>query len=360
MGDTAERSYWRDKRVFVTGAGGFLGGWLCASLVDAGAVVIGLVHDRPPLACLDLLGYAGRITTVTGSVSDSELLERILAGYAVDTVFHLAARAIVGAATQSPLVAFETNARGTWLLLEACRHSSTVRRVIVASTDKAYGDQEHLPYTEDAPLSGLNPYDASKVCTDVIARSYARSFGLPIAVTRCANLYGGGDLNFSRIVPDTLRAIIEGRPPVIRSDGTPVRDYLYVEDAVDGYLTLARRLDDGDVGGEAFNFGTARPVRVIDLVGRMLAVAGREDLRPVVRGRGAPRGEISRQYLDSSKAQQFLAWQAQTTLDEGLRRALTWYRSALQRLSAPCPDISALSAELMLRCCPGDCLIVQG
>lgn len=329
MYGVSEREYWRGKRVFVTGAGGFLGGWLCAALVDAGAQVVGLFHDRPPTACIDLLGYSGRVTTVTGSMTDTALLQRVLSAYEIDTVFHLAARAIVSAAARSPATTFEANVQGTWALLEACRLYSAVSRVVVASSDKAYGDQECLPYTEGAPLLGLNPYDASKVCADVLSRSYAHSFGLPVAVTRCANLYGGGNLNVSRIIPDTVRAVLENRAPVIRSDGTPMRDYLYVEDAVEAYLTLARRLDQGDIRGEAFNFGTGRPISVLDLVEEILRVAGRTDLRPEIHGAGTPGGEISRQYLDSNKAARLLGWRATTCLEDGLRRTLEWYRDVL-------------------------------
>jgi CDP-glucose 4,6-dehydratase len=329
MPEGQQRGYWHGKSVFVTGAGGFLGGWLCAGLVDAGAQVVGLFHDQPPRTCLDLLGYAQRVTRVRGTLTDASLIERVLSTYSVDTVLHVAARPIVGVAASSPVATFEANVQGTWVVLEACRRAPTVARVIVASTDKAYGDQEKLPYTEEAPLLGINPYDASKVCTDVLARCYAHSYGLALAVTRCANLYGGGDFNFSRIVPDTVRALLAGRAPVIRSDGTPERDYLYIEDAVAAYLTLASHLDEGKLTGHAFNFGTGRPVSVLHVVQELLRVAGRADLRPDIRGSGSTRGEINRQYLDSSKAATLLGWRPTVSLEEGLRRTFTWYQQTM-------------------------------
>ena len=244
------------------------------------------------------------------------------------TCFHLAAQAIVVAANRSPLSTFESNIRGTWHLLEACRRTRMMRCVVVASSDKAYGRHDRLPYQEDYPLLGIHPYDASKACADILARSYFQTYGLPVSVTRCANLYGGGDLNFSRIVPDTIRAILNDRNPVIRSDGSPVRDYLYVEDAVQGYLALAGQQESANVAGEAFNFGSGRPVSVSELVSKLIALSGRTHLAPDVQGQSTP-GEIDRQYLASDKAKQLLGWQARHSLEEGLTQTLRWYENYL-------------------------------
>jgi CDP-glucose 4,6-dehydratase len=289
------------RRALVTGAGGFVGSWLVRSLAGRGVEVRGLSLEQG-----DLAGPAVAAQAVEG----------------VDTVFHLAAQAIVGQANESPVPTFESNVRGTWNLLEACRLAG-VERVVVASSDKAYGDQEVLPYTEDLPLNGIYPYDASKACADVLARSYARTFGMPVAVTRMANVYGGGDPNLSRIVPGTVRSILAGERPVIRSDGTPLRDYVYVEDAVEGYLTLADSLPG--TAGEAFNFGSNSPISALDLVELILERAGSE-LRPEILGRGRLHGEIDRQYLDSSKAERVLGWRARTPLPDGIDRTIAWYR----------------------------------
>ncbi|MBI2301469.1 MAG: GDP-mannose 4,6-dehydratase [Armatimonadetes bacterium] len=314
---------WHARRVLVTGAGGFLGGHLCAALCDEGADVTALLLDRRPATCLALLGYADRVTTVEGDLLDHGLLERILNSYEVDTVFHLAAQAIVTAAARGPVPTLESNVRGTWLLLEAARLSGTVERVVTASSDKAYGRQPVLPYTEDAPLLGSGPYDASKVCADVLTRMYAAHFGLPAAVTRCANLYGPGDLHRSRLVPELCRAVIAGRAPVIRSDGTPTRDYLYVADAARAYLALGEAVGREGVRGQAFNFGTGREVSVRELTETMIRVAGAE-LTPEVLGTAT--GEIDRQVLDSRRAEEVLGWRAEVTLEDGLRRTLAWYR----------------------------------
>jgi len=315
-------SFWRGHKVLVTGAGGFVGGHLAAALVAQGAEIVALVLDWQPRSTLVLLGAAEQVTRVYGSVTDAALMHRTLNAYEVDTVFHLAAQALVGVARRSPVTTLEANVRGTWTVLEACRLSETVERVVVASSDKAYGSQPHLPYREDFPLRGRYPYEASKACADLIARCYAATYDLPVAVTRCANIYGPGDLNFSRLVPDTMRALLDNRPPLIRSDGTPTRDYLYIEDAVRAYLMLGEQVRQPAVQGEAFNFGTGRPVSVLELVRLLIAVSGR-DLEPEVQG--TARGEIGHQYLDSSKAERILGWQAEVSLEEGLRRTWEWY-----------------------------------
>jgi CDP-glucose 4,6-dehydratase len=313
--------------VLVTGATGFVGSWLTAALVRAGAEVVALVRDRPPCTLFDLLDLPGQVTTVSGAVEDLAVVERALNEYEVETCFHLAAQAIVGAATRSPLSTFETNVRGTWTVLEACRRVPGVARVVVASSDKAYGEQPSLPYLEETPLEGRFAYDASKACADVIARSYAATYDLPVTVSRCANIYGGGDLNFSRMVPGTIRSALRGEPPLIRSDGTPVRDYLYVEDAVEAYLLLGERADAPGVRGEAFNFGTAEPVPVLALVREILEAAGAAGLEPRVMGTASH--ELSQQFLSSAKAEKLLGWRPLVPRNEGLRRAVTWYRDFL-------------------------------
>lgn len=320
--------YWQERNVFITGANGFLGSWLARALVERGARVVALIRDEVAQGGLQLMGIEDAVTLARGDLKDFALLERLLNEYEAHTCFHLAAQAIVGAANRSPLSTFESNIRGTWHLLEACRRTSSVRCVVVASSDKAYGRHDRLPYQEDMSLLGLYPYDASKACADILARSYFQTYDLPVSVSRCANLYGGGDLNFSRIVPDTIRAILNNRNPVIRSDGTPVRDYLYVEDAVQGYLALAEQQESASLAGEAFNFGTARPVSVLDLVNRLILLSGRTQLAPVVQGRPLS-GEIDRQFLSSDKAKRLLGWEARHSLEESLRKTLRWYEDYL-------------------------------
>jgi len=319
--------FWRGRRVLVTGATGFVGSWLTAALVHAGAEVVALVRDRPARTLFDLFDLPGRVTIVSGAVENLPVVERVLNEYEVEACFHLAAQAIVGAAPRSPLSTFETNVRGTWTVLEACRRVSGPSRVVVASSDKAYGEQPSLPYTEQSPLEGRFPYDASKACADVIARSYAVTYDLPVAVARCANIYGGGDLNFSRLVPGTIRSALRGEPPAIRSDGTPVRDYLYVEDAVEAYLLLGEQTNAPGVRGEAFNFGTAEPVSVLTLVREILERADIPRLEPRVLGSATH--ELSRQFLSSARAEARLGWRPRVARPEGLRRAVTWYREFL-------------------------------
>ncbi len=330
--------YWRNRTVLVTGANGFVGSWLARALVESGARVVALVRDMPARGGLGLQGIAERVDTVLGSLTDYPTVERAMNEYGVEVCFHLAAQAIVGVANRSPLSTFESNIRGSWNVLEACRVTKTVTGVVVASSDKAYGDHPSLPYDEAFELSATYPYDVSKAATDMLARSYHRSYGLPVGVTRCANIYGGGDLNFSRIVPDTMRALIRGESPVIRSDGTPVRDYMYVPDAVNGYLTLAEQVGRDGVAGEAFNFGTERPVSVLELVGEMIAVSGRTDVQPEVMGRGKPAGEIDAQYLASRKARERLGWEPQYDLASGLRETYGWYSRFLRGGDVEVPD----------------------
>jgi len=334
-----EANFWNDRSVLVTGANGFVGSWLARSLVERGAQVVALVRDTPATGGLALQGLTQTVHTVAGSLTDYAVVERVLNEYGVEVCLHLAAQAIVGVANRSPLSTFESNIRGTWNLLEACRTTKTVHRVVVASSDKAYGDHTRLPYTEDFRLQATYPYDVSKAATDMLARSYHATYGLPVGVTRCANIYGGGDLNLSRIVPDTIRAIVQGRPPIIRSDGTPQRDYMYVLDAVDAYLTLAEQLDRDGIAGEAFNFGTETPVSVLELVEKIIAVSGQTGVVPEVLGQGKPSGEIDAQYLDSHKAQERLGWQPRYDLRAGLGETYRWYARFFTESSAATRDV---------------------
>jgi CDP-glucose 4,6-dehydratase len=314
--------------VLVTGAQGFIGSWLAERLLDEGARVVVPRRDFEPDARFRSDGIEERCAVVQADVQDREALVRILNEHDVDTVFHLAAQTIVGTANRSPLSTFEANVRGTYMLLEACRAvgaaGDPVARIVVASSDKAYGSHEELPYREDLPLRPIYPYDVSKACADMIARSFAVTYAMPVAVTRLANVYGGGDLNWSRIVPDTCRALVRGDAPAIRSDGTPERDYLYVEDAVRAYLAVAASLDDEALHGRAWNAGWGSPLSVRAIVDRLIAASGR-DATPDVRGDGAPPGEIGRQYLDSTAIRDRLGWEPRVGLDDGLARTYAWY-----------------------------------
>jgi len=317
-------SFWRQRNVFVTGCTGFLGSWLTDELIAREANVVGLIRDMVPQAPFFLRGLHGRINSVWGSVEDYAVIERALNEYEIDTVFHLAAQTIVGVANRSPMATFETNIRGTWTLLEACRRNEQVSRVVVASSDKAYGQHETLPYTEEAPLKGSHPYDVSKSCADLISRTYHNTYGTPVCVTRCGNLFGPGDLNLSRIVPGTICSALRDERPVIRSDGSPIRDYVHVKDIVAAYLTLAEHMDDAAIHGSAFNFGTGEPLSVLDLTRTILRVAGREDLEPVVLDQ--VRGEIHHQYLSSRRAETVLGWRPGAPVAKRLGETVQWYR----------------------------------
>ncbi|GFP28134.1 GDP-mannose 4,6-dehydratase [Candidatus Hakubella thermalkaliphila] len=319
-------NFWSDKNVFLTGANGFIGSWLTKALVEAGANVVCIIRDSVKQSNLDLLGIRDRVSTVQGSVEDYLLIQRILNEYEIETCFHLAAQTIVGSANRSPLSTFESNIRGTWTILESCRQSKLIERLVVASSDKAYGDHPTLPYTEDFPLNGLYPYDASKVCADVLTRCFCYTYNLPAAITRCANVYGGGDLNFSRIIPGTIRSVLRGENPIIRSDGTPVRDYIYISDVVRGYLLLAQHISTGMATGQAFNFGTNRPISVLDLVNLILRLSGCDSLAPRIMLKTKIEGEIDRQFLSSEKAEKMLGWTPEVSLEEGLSKTIDWYR----------------------------------
>lgn len=313
------------KRALVTGGSGFVGAWLCKALVERGVEVVSFDRRDPDArTTLAMLGIRDQITEERGTLVDAERLSAILAEYQVDTIFHLAAEAIVGSTSHDPLSAFESNVRGTWTLLEAAV-AADVGRCVVASSDKAYGAHAELPYLEHFPLQPTAPYEASKAAADLIARSYWPGRGLPVAVTRFANIYGGGDLNFSRLVPEAVCAAIDGRAPVLRSDGSPVRDLLYVEDAAAAYVAIADSLDREEARGEAFNAGGERPYSVLEIVETITRLAG-TGVEPEIRGAGNPDGEIDRQYLDAGKLRELCAWGPSVSLEEGLRRTLSWYR----------------------------------
>jgi CDP-glucose 4,6-dehydratase len=317
------REFWRDRPVLVTGGTGLVGSWLVQRLVTAGADVVCLVRDWVPQSELVRTGTLDRVRVVRGSVTDQALLERTLGEHEIVTVIHLAAQTIVGIANRNPISTFESNIQGTWCLLEACRRSPLVKQIVIASSDKAYGDQENLPYDETTPLQGQHPYDVSKSCSDLIAYTYAKSFGSPVSITRCGNFYGGGDLNWNRIVPGTIRSVLRNEKPIIRSDGSYVRDYFYVEDGAAAYMHLAEKLGaNPDLAGEAFNFSNEIQITVADLVKRILDSMG-SDLEPVVLNEAS--NEIRHQYLSAAKARKFLNWSPQFSLETGLERTITWY-----------------------------------
>jgi len=320
--------FWLDRPVFVTGATGLIGNWLVRGLLDAGADVVCLVRDWVPQSELVHSRLIERVKVVRGDVTDQALLERALGEYEIYTIIHLAAQTIVGIANRNPVSTFNANIAGTWSLLEACRRSPAVKQIVIASSDKAYGSNDVLPYTEDAPLRGEHPYDVSKSCADLLAQAYAKTYALPIGITRCGNFYGGGDLNWNRIVPGTIRSVLRGQRPVIRSDGQFVRDYFYAEDGALANMTLAEHLaQDRDLHGHAFNFSNEIQVTVLELVEKLLALMN-SDLKPDIRNEAT--NEIRHQYLSAAKAREKLNWKPQFSLDEGLTRTIEWYRGFLQ------------------------------
>jgi CDP-glucose 4,6-dehydratase len=322
MGMSSE--VWLDRRTLVTGGTGLVGSWLTRRLQEAGADVVCLVRDWVPQSEAVRSGTLEHVKVVRGDVCDRDLLERTLGEYEINTVFHLAAQAIVGIANRNPISTFETNIAGTWNVLEACRRSPAVQAVVMASSDKAYGDQKILPYAETAPLEGRHPYDVSKSCADLIGRAYGVTYRLPVAITRCGNFYGGGDLNWNRIVPGTIRSILRGERPVIRSDGKYVRDYFYVEDGAAAYMLLAERLlEDRAIAGNAYNFSNELQVTVAELVGLILEKMG-SSLKPDIRNEAS--NEICHQYLTAERAKNELAWSPLFTLEEGLARTVAWYQ----------------------------------
>ncbi len=327
MPASPDGSFWSERPVLVTGATGLLGSWLCEALVARGAEVVALVRDLVPQSRFFVGASGSRCTTVFGDLRDGRLIERVLAEYEIDAVFHLGAQTIVEHALRDPANTMRSNVEGTWEVLDACRRSGRPARIVVASSDKAYGSQPDLPYQEHHPLRGRHPYDVSKSCADLIAQSYAATFGLPVAITRCGNLYGGGDLNYSRLVPGTIRSALRGQRPVLRSDGTLIRDYLYVEDAALAYIALAERAHEPGIAGEAWNYSNELQLTATAMTMRVLAACGRTDLQPDIRGEAVH--EIAHQYLSAQKARERLGWSPDYGLDEGLRRTVAWYRGHL-------------------------------
>jgi len=321
------QTFWQGRPVFVTGATGHLGGWLVKRLHDAQADVVCLVRDWVPQCELVRSGLINQVKVVKGDLCDLELQRRAIGEYEINTVFHLAAQSIVGTANRDPISTFDTNIRGTWCLLEACRLNPSVKQAVVASTDKIYGESNELPYIEEMPLHALYPHDVSKACAEMVARSYAVTYGINLALTRLPNIYGGGDLNWSRIIPGTIRSIIANEQPVINSNGRFIRDYLYVEDAVTAHLQLAERLaENADLRGQAFNISSETHLTVIELVRHILKLMG-SSLQPLVQDQA--KNEIKNQYLSADKARQLLGWQPAFSLEEGLQRTIDWYKTYL-------------------------------
>ena len=319
--------FWRDRRVFVTGATGLVGGWLVRRLLEAEADVVCLIRDWTPQSELVQSRMIDKVTVVNGDLCDQALLERALGEFEISTVMHLAAQTIVGIANRNPVSTFEANIAGTWKLMEACRRSPKVKQIVVASSDKAYGEAKTLPYTEDTPLAGQHPYDVSKSCSDLIAQTYAVTYGSPVMITRCGNFYGGGDLNWNRIIPGTIRSVVRGQRPLIRSDGTFVRDYFYVEDGAAAYMFLAEQLAKRpELAGNAFNLSTEIQMSVLQIVESVLNIMG-SNLQPEILGEASH--EIPHQYLCAQKARELLNWRPLFTLEEGLQRTIEWYTNYL-------------------------------
>lgn len=321
-----DSNFWQDRRVFVTGASGLLGSWLTRKLMDLGADVVVLIRDWVPASELNQSGYLSKATIIGGDLIDQTLMERILNEYEIETVFHIGAQTIVGTANRSPISTFESNIKGTWSVLEAARLSPLVKQVVVASSDKAYGSHDELPYREDAPLQGRHPYDVSKSCADLISQSYAYSFDLPVCITRCGNLFGGGDLNWNRLIPGTIRSVIRGESPVIRSDGTYIRDYFYVEDAAQAYISLVEKMAwSPEIIGRAYNYSNEIQITVTEITNKILTLMGREDLTPTILDQAS--NEIQHQYLSAERAHNELGWAPKYTLEAGLMRTIGWYQS---------------------------------
>lgn len=318
------KNFWTDRRTLITGCTGLLGSWLTKRLLENGAEPVCLVRDAVPQSEFERSGLSKRVRVVNGDLCDLELMERVLAEYEISTVFNLAAQTIVTIANASPLSTFEANVRGTWVLLEACRRVPFVKQIVTASSDKAYGEQKVLPYKEDMSLAGQHPYDVSKSCADLIAHSFAHTYGLPVVITRCGNFFGGGDLNWNRIVPGTIRSVLRGERPIIRSDGKFLRDYIYVEDGAEACILLAEKLaENPNLKGEAFNFSTESPLTVMDLVQQILKSMNSQ-LEPVILSQAS--NEIKDQYLCSEKAREQLGWKPQFAFDEAMNRTISWYR----------------------------------
>lgn len=319
------KSFWSDKNILVTGATGVLGSQLAQFLAEQNSNVVILLRDIVPKSHLSFSGTIKKVNISRGDLENYRDIERTFNEYEIDTCFHLGAQTIVTTANRSPLSTFESNIRGTWNVLEAVRNSRLVERLIVASSDKAYGEQEELPYTEDSPLHGSNPYDVSKVCTDLIAQTYYKTYKIPLAIARLGNIYGGGDLNFNRIVPGTIRSLLFNQRPIIRSDGTLVRDYFYVKDAVDAYLVLCQRLKSKNVIGQAFNFGSEKNLSVLEIVSKITNLMGKTMIKPKILN--TAKGEIRKQWLNCEKATKILGWKPKYRLEDGLLETIDWYKS---------------------------------
>lgn len=320
-----KNEFWRGRATFVTGGTGLVGGWLVNRLVDHGADVTALVRDWVPRRPLISDEIKQKVNIVRGDICDQQLVERVLGEYEIKTVIHLAAQTIVGIANRNPISTFQSNIQGTWSVLEACRRSPAIKEIVVASSDKAYGVHEILPYNEKAPLQGVFPYDVSKSCGDLIAKCYAVSYGLPIAITRCGNFFGGGDLNWNRIVPGTIRSVMNGERPIIRSDGRFIRDYFYVEDGAAAYMHLAEQLSARpELRGEAFNFSNEVQLSVLQIVNLILEKMG-SNLEPEIRNEAS--NEIPVQYLDSTKARNILEWTPLFTINDAIVKTISWYKS---------------------------------
>jgi CDP-glucose 4,6-dehydratase len=317
-------NFWENRNVFITGSTGFLGSYLTDELISRKASVTTLVRDWVPSSRFISSDTLRKVNLIRGEIEDAALLERIMNEYETDVVFHLAAQTIVGTANRNPVSTFETNIRGTWNLLEACRRNPLVKKIIVASSDKAYGVQETLPYNEDTSLKGNHPYDVSKSCADLLAVAYYNTYKLPVCITRCGNFYGGGDTNYNRLIPGTIRSLLYNERPIIRSDGSFIRDYIYVKDAVAAYLQLAEKMEDKGLLGEAFNFSNEIQITVLDLTRKILSLTGREDLEPIIQNRASH--EIKHQYLSAEKARKKLQWMPLYTLDQGLQETIAWYK----------------------------------
>jgi CDP-glucose 4,6-dehydratase len=330
--------FWKDKKIMLTGANGFLASHLTVYFLDCGAKVIGIIKEALPFSFLNLKFKEKKYKNwkmLKGDIVDYGFIERCFRRYRPDICFHLAAQAIVGKANKSPIPTFKTNIEGTWNILDVAREFSPNTKLIVASSDKAYGEHKKLPYKEESALQALHPYDASKACQDILTRTYAHTYNLDAVVTRCANIYGPGDLNFSRIIPDTIRSIILNRDPIIRSDGTPLRDYVYFEDVVAAYCCLAKALylNRDKLKAEAFNFGTGRPISVLKLVNLIIEISGNHKLRPKILSKSKIKGEIDKQYLSSTKANSILGWKPHYSLREGLNKTFAWYREYLNHIN---------------------------
>ena len=329
VSDLKSQNYWSSKRVLVTGATGMVGSWLTRWLAECGAYTVAFIADTDPQSELVRSGTINNINVVNGRLENYDDIERAINNHEVDSIFHLGAQPIVGAADRAPRHTFESNIQGTWNLLDACRVlSPLVKRIVVASSDKAYGTQPILPYTENMSMNGDHPYEVSKSCTDLISTTYARTYGTPVTIARCGNIYGGGDLNWNRIVPGTFRSLLRGEQPILRSDGTFIRDYLHVDDIVSAYLALGEHTDKPEFAGEGFNFSDESPLTVMEIFNAICEAAGKPGTKPHILN--AASSEIKDQYLDSTKAHNVLGWHAQVSLQEGLQKSYAWYRDLLK------------------------------